>query len=218
MANKYVHDSILKLINLGKGIPVNSPVFSMYEDASRYRAVVALEAGLISLMKINQFRELIPETQTNFVLALPFATKTNQVAAVDGRIVKTADGFRPAGRVKFGASKHIASAVIAFMKYNPLILSAINIRCDRKLVETCSSLYDIAEYRRAEEPFKFKHIEGKTVSWGVTKAISENYKAEIIYHKGEMNKEAMILIFGRDPMDVVAKLGEIIRVMYPPKG
>ena len=58
------------------------------------------------------------------VYALPYAKNANEVAGVDGRIVKLIDGFRPAGMVKFGASKHVASAVLSFMKFNPLIRSA----------------------------------------------------------------------------------------------
>jgi hydroxymethylpyrimidine kinase / phosphomethylpyrimidine kinase / thiamine-phosphate diphosphorylase len=209
MANKYVQESMSKLINLGKGIPVNIPLFSMYDDACKYRTVLALETSLEVLLEVLGFEDLIPETQTNFVYALPFASNRDHVAALDGRIVRSSKGVKVSGTVRFGSSKHVASAVVEYMKYNPLIRSAINIRFSKKLIDSCKSLYPTAEYRRAEEPLKFKQIEGKTISWGVSKALSENPRAEIIYHKGDIGKEAMILIFGHNPSEVVKKVRRI---------
>lgn len=212
MANKYVQESMSKLIYLGKGIPVNLPLFSMYDDACKYRTVIALEASVEQLLEVVGFEDLIPETHTNFAYALPFASNRDHVAALDGRIGRSSKGANVRGSVRFGSSKHVASAVIEYMKYNPLIRSAINIRFSNKLIDACRSLYNTAEYRRADEPVMFKHSEGKTISWGVGRALSENPVAEIIYHKGEVGKEAMILIFGHDPTEVVKKVKQIIKL------
>ncbi|HEX9319595.1 MAG TPA: bifunctional hydroxymethylpyrimidine kinase/phosphomethylpyrimidine kinase [Nitrososphaeraceae archaeon] len=212
MANKYVQESMDKLINLGKGIPVNAPLFSLYDDAWRYRTVLALETSLEDLLEVRGFRDLIPETQTNFVYALPFASNGSHVAGVDGRIVRSSKGFKASGTIRFGSSKHVASAVISYMRHNPLIRSAVNIRFGKKLIDTCKSFYPTAEYRRADEPLKFKHIEGRTISWGVSEALSENPRAEIIYHTGDISKEAMILIFGHNPFVVVKKVKQIIKL------
>jgi hydroxymethylpyrimidine kinase / phosphomethylpyrimidine kinase / thiamine-phosphate diphosphorylase len=212
MANEYVQESMSKLVYLGKGIPINLPLLSLYDDASKFRTVLALESSVEQLSEVVGFRDLIPETQTNFVYALPFASNRDEVAALDGRIVRLSKGVKVSGMVKFGSSKHVASAVIEYMKYDPLIRSAINIRFSKKLIDRLRSLYTVAEYRRSEEPFIIKHVEGKTVSWGVSKALSENPGAEIIYHKGDFGKEAMILIFGRNPSDVVNKIKQIVKV------
>jgi hydroxymethylpyrimidine/phosphomethylpyrimidine kinase len=212
MANEYVQESMSKLIYLGKGIPINLPLFSLYDDASKFRTVLALESSVEQLSQVVGFRDLIPETQTNFVYALPFASNGDEVAALDGRIVRLSKGVKVSGMVKFGSSKHVASAVIEYMKYDPLFRSAINIRFSKKLIDRLRSLYTVAEYRRSEEPFIIKHVEGKTVSWGVSKALSENPRAEIIYHKGDFGKEAMILIFGRNPSDVVNKIRQIVKL------
>lgn len=212
MANEYVRESMSKLIYLGKGIPVNVPLFSMYDDASKYRTVLALEESVERLLEVDGFEGLIPETHTNFVYALPFASNRDHVAALDGRIGRSSKGAKVSGLIRFGSSKHVASAVLEYMKFNPLIRSAINIRFSKKLIDGCRSLYNIAEYRRAEEPLMVKQLEGKTISWGVSRALSENPGAEIIYHKGEVGKEAMILIFGHNPTEVVKKVKQIAKL------
>lgn len=211
MANKYVQESLSEAINLGSGLPVNAPLFSMYDDACRYRTMIDLTTAVSELTTIHGFREFIPETQSNMVYALPYAKNANEVAGVDGRIVKLINGFRPGGMVKFGASKHVASAVLSFMKFNPLIRSAVNIRFDDALLDSCKSLYPTTEYCRDEEPEKLKQIEGRTISWGVQKALLKNPKSEIIYHKGDFKKEPMILVFGQHPLEMIVKIREIIR-------
>ena len=42
MANKYVQESLSNVINVGSGLPVNAPLFSMYDNASRYRTLTDL--------------------------------------------------------------------------------------------------------------------------------------------------------------------------------
>jgi hydroxymethylpyrimidine/phosphomethylpyrimidine kinase len=97
------------------------------------------------------------------------------------------------------------------MKFNPLIRSAVNIRFDEALLDCCKSLYPTTEYCRDQEPEKVKQIEGRTISWGVQKALLENPKSEIIYHKGDFKKEPMILVFGQHPLEMIVKIREIIR-------
>ena len=58
---------------------------------------------------------------------------------------------------------------------------------------------------------KLKQIEGRTISWGVEKALLENPKSEIIYHKGDFKKEPMILVFGQHPLEMIVKIRKIIR-------
>jgi hydroxymethylpyrimidine kinase / phosphomethylpyrimidine kinase / thiamine-phosphate diphosphorylase len=212
LANKYVQESISRLINLGYGIPVNAPIFSIYDDACRYRTALELTNTLDSLVLVHRFRELIPETQSNFVYALPYARTRKDVAGIDGRIVKLTEGFKPSGSVRFGSSEHVSSAVISYMKFNPLIRSAINIKFNERLLECCRSLYPTTDYRRTEEPPNVKEKEGKTTSWGIKQALMENPRSEVIFHTGDVSKEAMILIFASNPSEVVAKVKQIIRI------
>jgi hydroxymethylpyrimidine kinase / phosphomethylpyrimidine kinase / thiamine-phosphate diphosphorylase len=49
------------------------------------------------------------------------------------------------------------------------------------------------------------------VRWGVTEALRKRPNADIIYHTGDFGKEAMTLVFGYEPFDVINKLKIILK-------
>ncbi|MBS7621619.1 thiamine-phosphate synthase, partial [Candidatus Bathyarchaeota archaeon] len=52
--------------------------------------------------------------------------------------------------------------------------------------------------------------EGMTIPWGVREAIKKVGKVpDVIYHKGDVGKEPMIVIFGRDAVSLAKLLVEI---------
>ncbi|HEY7111031.1 MAG TPA: bifunctional hydroxymethylpyrimidine kinase/phosphomethylpyrimidine kinase [Nitrososphaeraceae archaeon] len=211
LANQHVQDSMLDLIKLGHGLVVDAPIFSIYDDAIKYRVVTELSKALNTLMLEQKFREFIPETHSNFVFALPHAKARTQVAGIDGRIVKIMNGFKQAGPVRFGGSSHVSSAVLVCMKFNPAMRSAINIKFNERLIECCKSLYTTTEYERSKEPMHVNEKEGMTIPWGIKQALLKDARSEIIFHTGGMGKEAMILIFGITPSEVVNKVKRIIK-------
>ena len=48
--------------------------------------------------------------------ALPFARDYQEVAAFPGRIIRLPEGMEPARPPAFGASRHVASIILAAMK------------------------------------------------------------------------------------------------------
>ena len=116
----------------------------------------------------------------------------------------------PASYVKFGASSHVASAIIAYMSINPDFRSAINIRFDERIVDACKSLFSVAGYDRAEEPKSIKRKEGSSVAWGVLAALSKNPRADVIYHTGDVGKEPMITLFGRNPAEILERIKRLL--------
>lgn len=71
----------------------------------------------------------------------------------------------------------------------------MNIKLDRKILRICDSLFHIASYCRRLEPENVKRKEGKSIGWGISSALKNNPRAEIIYHRGDIGKEPMILVF-----------------------
>jgi hydroxymethylpyrimidine kinase/phosphomethylpyrimidine kinase len=213
MANKYVHNSIVNTLKIGKGIPVNNPISTMYEESCKYKVMEELANAVDQLTNIKNFEKLIPETQSNIAYAIPYAKKIEDVAGVNGRIVKVGDRSIPASSIKFGASRHVASSILEYMKINQLVRSALNIRNDKKILDKCNSLFRVTHYERKLEPKTIKNKEGKSVSWGVSQALSKNPDADIIYHTGDMGKEPMIIIFGQNPQEVVDKVKKILNNM-----
>jgi hydroxymethylpyrimidine/phosphomethylpyrimidine kinase len=96
------------------------------------------------------------------------------------------------------------------MSVNPDFRSAINIRFDERIIDVCKSLFSVASYDRTKEPKKIKRKEGSTVTWGILAALSKNPLADVIYHTGDIGKEPMISLFGRNPAEVVKKVKAIL--------
>jgi hydroxymethylpyrimidine/phosphomethylpyrimidine kinase len=209
MANEYVHVAIKNVVRVGRGLPVTNPLSAIYRDASCYHVLAELQAAVEQVSALVDFYKLIPETQTNFVYALAGAADASEVAGVRGRIVRIGNSAVPASYIEFGASKHMASAIIGYMRVNPAFRSVINIRFNDGLVKTCRSLFSVSSYDRSREPRGVKK-EGSSVSWGTLAALARNPKAEVIYHKGDIGKEPMTTVFGRNPGEVAAKIKAIL--------
>ena len=211
MANEYVHAAIRNAITIGRGLPISNPLSAVYRDASRYRTLAELQLAVEQVSMLEGFYMLIPETQSNFAYALLNAVDISDVAAVRGRIIKIENTTAPASYVKFGASRHVASAVITYMSVNPDFRSAINIRLDERIVDVCKSLFSVSSYDRTKEPKKIKRKEGSTVAWGILAALSKNPLADVIYHRGDLGKEPMITLFGRNPAEIVERIKKILK-------
>jgi hydroxymethylpyrimidine kinase / phosphomethylpyrimidine kinase / thiamine-phosphate diphosphorylase len=210
MANKYVHNSIVNTVKIGKGIPVNNPISLMYEESCRYKVIDELANAVDQLTRTKNFEKLIPESQSNIVYAIPNANNINDVAGVNGRIVKAGDRSVPTSGIKFGASKHVASSILEYMKTNQLVRSALNIKNEKRILDKCNRLFRVTDYERKLEPKTIKNREGRSISWGVSTALSKNPAADIIYHTGDIGKEPMIIIFGQNPQEVVDKVKSIL--------
>jgi hydroxymethylpyrimidine kinase / phosphomethylpyrimidine kinase / thiamine-phosphate diphosphorylase len=213
IANEYVHIAIRNAVTIGRGLPIANPLSIIYRDASRYGTLAELQQAAEQVSMLEGFYRLIPETQTNFAYALLNAVDISDVAAVRGRIIKIENTAAPASYIKFGASSHVASAVIAYMSVKPDFRSAINIRFDERIVNVCKSLFSVASYDRTKEPKKIKRKEGSSVSWGILAALSRNPRADVIYHTGDIGKEPMITLFGRSPAEIVERIKRILKKM-----
>ncbi|MEM2913914.1 MAG: thiamine-phosphate synthase family protein, partial [Candidatus Bathyarchaeia archaeon] len=126
------------------------------------------------------------------------------VAAIDGRLVKTSEGVKAAGNVKFGNSSHLARYILAISKYDEKKIAAINLKFSESMLRSLENKNMlISFYDRRREPKKNKIVEGKTISWGVEKAIKRVGKVpDVIYHRGDAGKEPMIVIFGEHACDL----------------
>jgi hydroxymethylpyrimidine kinase / phosphomethylpyrimidine kinase / thiamine-phosphate diphosphorylase len=212
LANKYVQSAIRNNLKVGAGLAVAHPALSLYEDANRYFVLMKLHAASAIVESIDRFGELIPETQSNLVFALPEANKLDDVAAIKGRIVKFGERALCASRiVEFGASRHVASAVLVYIKSNPLVRSAINIKFNKNVERIIKSDFKVSSYDRRLEDSQTSRKEGMSTPWGIKLALAKNPEAELIYHNGSIGKEAMCLIFGEEPSEVVLKATRILK-------
>ncbi|HET7390591.1 MAG TPA: bifunctional hydroxymethylpyrimidine kinase/phosphomethylpyrimidine kinase [Nitrososphaeraceae archaeon] len=210
LANQYVHNAMKHLLILGRGLAIANPISGIYQDANRYNVLQKLRLTLDEIEALNNFSRLLPETQSNMVFALPDAKTIRDVAAVKGRIIKIGNMARPASSIEFGASKHVASAVLSYMTVDRSIRAGMNIKYDKKIWLICQSLFEVSDYDRRKEPQNIKKNEGMTITWGIKSALIKNPNAHVICHRGDIGKEPMIIIFGADPADVYNKTKKIL--------
>lgn len=206
-AKRFVSDAILYSPKVGKGVAPVSPLGKTVLNAEKMKVLESISEA-VNLLESNQaFSKLIPECQTNIAMALPQPKKIEDVAAIPGRIVNAMGRVKASGCPRFGASRHLASTLIAVSEYTPLIRAALNIRFDERILEAASKLgYSCSEYDRSKEPPEVKAVEGETTKWGAREAIkSFGAVPDIIFHRGDFGKEAMIVILGRDAVDAALK-------------
>ena len=214
MANQFVNKALQNLLYIGKGNPVVDTSITMTSLASfKFQVFEKLTTAIKGLEEIKGMGKLIPETQSNFAYAIPNATCIMEVAGVKGRIVKMDETeVKASSCVEFGASKHIATAVLSYMTINPTIRSGFNIKYDKKLIGLLQTFLKVSEYERQLEPSEFKEKEGYTIPWGIKEALQREPNANVIYHKGDVGKEPMIIVFGQNPTEIIAILKKIIEL------
>jgi hydroxymethylpyrimidine/phosphomethylpyrimidine kinase len=199
-------ESIKNSVKIGKGFAVvRQKITDPIENELSY--------AISKLVDINHVYQVIPECQTNFVYSKPRPNSIMDVLGLEGRIAKTGKSVAVAGELKYGGSKHVASAVLEITRKFPSLRSALNIRYDNKIIEKAfAKRFHVSSYDRRLESYNDKKKEGTTISWGIRAATKQSKTPpDIIYHKGDVGKEPMILVFGKTPMQVLAKLVKISR-------
>lgn len=205
-AKKFTFDSIKNSKNIGKGVSITHPKIKNDENKK------ILEEGIDNLKNLKKVSSLIPECQTNFVYSKKKINSTKDVLGVSGRIVKAGNELVVAGTLEYGGSKHVSSAVLEMNKKFPEIRSAINIKYDSNLIKRFrKKSLGIESYDRKNEPREVKRKENSSISWGIKEAIKNSKKApDMIYHKGGFGKEPMIIIFGRNPNEIIEKITKVL--------
>ncbi len=201
IAKKFVYQSIKNSISIGKGINITHQEIS--------KDTKDLLHAIDEFRQIKNIHSIIPECQTNFVLAKTNPKTINDVLGISGRLVKAGKKIVPVGEIIYGGSQHVASAVIEVNKKYPKVLSCMNIKYDRKIITKAKELgFIILNYDRSKEPKKVKKKENSSITWGISNILKTKCP-DIVYHKGDFGKEPMILIFGETPNDVIRKVSKL---------
>jgi hydroxymethylpyrimidine/phosphomethylpyrimidine kinase len=210
LANLYVKEGLNNSISIGKGLLITNPLYKLYDNSSRYSVILSLTHSIKILEELKDFYVIIPETKTNFVYSIESPQSLNDVAGILGRISDIGRKIKIPNLVEFGASKHVANAVISANKINNTIRSAMNIKNNEQILNICKKHFEYSFYLREEEGIENRNREGFTVSWGIKTEFEKKNTAEIVFHDGDYGKEPMIMVFGKDPIDVINKIKLII--------
>ena len=201
IAKEYVYQSIKNSKDLGKGIKIT------YKKNSEIQKQLSL--SIIDFQNIKNVSKIIPECQTNFVFSKNRPNNIKNVLGISGRLVKSGNDVIQAGDLVFGGSQHVATALIEVSKKFPDIRSAINIKYEPKLITKAKKRkMSVLNYNRKKESKNSKLKENSSISWGVSSCLKSEMP-DIIYHKGDLGKEPMIIVFGCTPTEVVKKIKQI---------
>ena len=201
-AKKFVTKAIANSSAIGGGVAAVNQIGDVLRDAHRYQAASDVSNAVAMIEDCESFGSLIPEVGCNIGCAIPGAQTVRDVAAVRSRIVavrRSGGSARAVGCVEFGASSHIARLILAVMRFDPEIRSAINIRYSEEIL----SAYDACGFTMASFDRKDEPSQHTTMDWGANSAIVEaGYVPQVIHDAGGVGKEAMVRILGRSAVAV----------------
>lgn len=216
-AKDFVGNAVRYGLAVGKGAGPVDPTSNLRIDAEKYRVTQLMQDAISIMESSNTISVLTPECQINIVMALPkpYALSTESVCGVPGRFHNVGGKLRAASFPAFGASRHVARAVLVAMDFDPEVRAAMNMCCSKEILSVCRRLgLSIGSYDRAKEPSKIKAEEGATIPWGIHEAAKrKGVVPDLIYHAGDWGKEPMITLFGRDPVEVAMKALKISHAM-----
>jgi len=202
-AKEFAQNSIKNSIKVGNGIKITN---SQKKDMINSE----LSQSINEFVKIKNIYKNIPECQTNFVYSKPNPKSTKDILGLSGRIVKAGNEVIVAGNLTYGGSKHVATALLVLNKKFPEIYSAINLKYQSSTISKIKkSRFTISSYDRTLEPNDVKN-QGSTVAWGIKNAIKKlKTPPDVIFHKGGLGKEPMIIVFGETPKNTMKKVLKI---------
>lgn len=202
-AHDFTINSIKNARKIGKGIPITNSSFDLFQKE--------LADGIQRFAEIKNINQMIPECQTNFVYSKEKPKSIKDVLGVSGRIIKTDSGLAMAGDLMYGGSKHVATALITVNKKFPELKSAINIKYQEKTINKIKKQkFIVINYDRKLEPKNIKN-NSSSIQWGIETAIKNmKHSPDMVFHKGDFGKEPMIIVFGKNPKNIVEKILKIL--------
>jgi len=206
-AKAFITSAIRFSFPLGKGIgPVNSYTPAV-RDGERYGVLQSLKKAFRQIQE-NKLGHLFPEVQSNLGYGLSMAQGPEDVAAFPGRFVRLGKEVARVSDPEFGASQHIAKIILTAMRYHPEMRSAMNVRLEEEILARARKAgLSLGHFSRGNEPAWVKRREGSSLSWGVDQVLRKTRKfPDLIFDRGDVGKEPMIRVLGRDPEEVVNKV------------
>jgi hydroxymethylpyrimidine/phosphomethylpyrimidine kinase len=206
-AKTFINMAIQSGLNLGKGHGPTNPSAYVLREMERYQIIQELKKA-VEVLKEEKVGHLIPEVSSNLGYALRFAEGVEDVAAFPGRIVRFKNSVTTHSDPEFGASQHVANIILTVMKFDPEYCSAMNIRYSREIVVQLGRKdFLVGHFDRRLEPKRVKEKEGSSLEWGVREVLKKMKRVpDFIYDEGEVGKEPMVRVLGRNPMEVVQKI------------
>ena len=195
----------------GVGVEVDGVVFSevppselvaLYAPSAAGReeaAAVALTAS--RLLRLRGLESFVPEVGMNIAYAKPGATAESDVAAIEGRIVRTPRGLRLCGKPAYGASRHLARVLVEAMKRDPRRRAAVNLKPSPELLSALGEL-----------GLRVARVEPRGAC-PVAEAIAAGVEADAYYYEAAPGLEPSLVILAESPAGLVELLEKALSLL-----
>ncbi|SDR07718.1 thiamine-phosphate synthase family protein [Natronobacterium texcoconense] len=155
-----------------------------------------------TLASIPRMTDYVPNVGTNVGMALPDAENVTDVAAVPGRIYAMGGRIEIPANPEFGASQHVATAVLAANAVDPDVRGAINVATDDRLLERAAELgFEPLEFD-ADYDDRGRHLRERFADHGGVPPVA--------YHQGAFGIEPVTYVFGRTAQEAAELLEGLV--------
>jgi hydroxymethylpyrimidine/phosphomethylpyrimidine kinase len=204
-AKAFVTSAIQFSFPLGHGQGPVNPYAYVAREIEQCRIIQRLKEAFQNLQE-RKVGDLFPEVQSNLGYALPGARGVEDVAAFPGRFVRVGKEIFKVSDPEFGASQYIARLILTAMTHDPEMRSAMNLRFTEEILDRAKKAgFFLVHLSRRED--RMKQQGDDSLSWGVHRVLQKSKKIpDIIFDRGDVGKEPMVRVFGRDPKEVVRKV------------
>ncbi|MFU8866572.1 bifunctional hydroxymethylpyrimidine kinase/phosphomethylpyrimidine kinase [Natronococcus sp.] len=131
-ATDFLARAVRYYYDVGEGPGAVNHAVDLRNAAAREPTAEAVQEVVDRLVAADVSR-LVPEVGMNVVGATPYAESVAETAAVEGRITRTLEGVHPNRGVRFGASTHLATFLLAARESAPDLRFAVNCRLDGEI-------------------------------------------------------------------------------------
>jgi len=210
-AEGFTYRAIRYGVDVGEGADSVHHLVEARNDAARSDAVESVRDALNRFESLDCFARLLPEVGTNVSVAAPYALEEDEVAAVDGRVRRTADGFA-ASCVRLGASGHTARYLLALRdELGDEPGAACNLRNDAAVRDAlCAADLNVVRIDRSEQPDEVREGERDTMEWSARAAAEAvDGFTDAVVDSGAVGKEPMVRLAARDADELVSRVVSI---------
>lgn len=207
-ASLFTNYAIKGSYKLGGRARIANPLELYYKSLDSVKVIEEMYKALETIEFMRGLDTLTPEVGVNIVMCLRNPISLDDVCGIEGRLRLVRGFLRAQGTIKFGGSKHLGGMLIEVNKKWPSIKACMNIKYSETILKVIKELgFKITSFDRSKEPLEVKMKEGLSMKWGAQEAIKElTEEPDVIYDLGDLGKEPIIRIFGKDALDVVRKV------------
>ncbi len=170
------------------------------QDLVRKEVVTQLVQSIDALESLQGFAQLVPEVGSNLVYCLPNAVQKEEVAGLTGRIILVRGRPKACGDVDFGWAPFMGRVILAAHKMEASVRSAISLRFSSEIIAACQ----MQELEPVEFRWPRKQAPPSCLTLAALEAIG--YVPKVLYDQGAQGLEALVVVFGENPMTIVERV------------